>query len=237
MQRQTPGVCIGISSRGKQNVNFSPPTILTFATRLFASYSLPKPHTPAAPVSLSLSSPQTVVAAATAAAAASATSGSLYSPPSSSWRALGLYLHAAPRVLQQLLQSEQRALRDAETSLLHAFEEKALALKTDILQENQQRQGQEASIVHYCEAEVREREAMESRIVGEVAEQMQRLQNLIQQEKEAREKHLASLLSLIEEVVREVQRDVRREEEERKKSENSLVSLMEQTVDRITSAI
>ncbi|OEH76892.1 hypothetical protein cyc_00152 [Cyclospora cayetanensis] len=98
--------------------------------------------------------------------------------------------------LQQLLQSEQRALRDAETSLLHAFEEKALALKTDILQENQQRQGQEASIVHYCEveipkfrealqAEVREREAMESRIVGEVAEQMQRLQNLIQQEKEA----------------------------------------------------
>eukprot|EP00913_Durusdinium_trenchii_P014541 g13641.t1 len=156
-------------------------------------------------------------------------------------------LSAADLRLQQALETEQQARRDAEAQVLRSFDERTAVLRED---------GAEAALRRYVDVDIpklyeslrdeaQSRETMEDRIVRRASDEINRLQEAILTEKKAREDTEEALLRMMED--RMIHDDSLRchgatvgeeffERADRETTEETLLKLLEETCNKLNTA-
>mmetsp|Transcript_4132 Transcript_4132/g.7586 ORF Transcript_4132/g.7586 Transcript_4132/m.7586 type:complete len:253 (-) Transcript_4132:39-797(-) len=156
-------------------------------------------------------------------------------------------LGAADLRLQNALEAEQQARRDAEAKVLKTFDERTALLREEIAREGRSRAEAEAALRRYVDVDIpklyeslreeaQSRETMEDRIVRRASEEISRLQEAILTEKKAREDTEEALLRMMEDTVAKMRAEIAQERADRETTEETLLKLLEETCNKLNAA-
>eukprot|EP00439_Symbiodinium_sp_Y106_P047730 s356_g6.t1 len=172
-------------------------------------------------------------------------------------------LGAADMRLQQALEAEQQARRDAEAKVLRTFDERTALLREEIAREGRSRAEAEAALRRYVDVDIpklyeslreeaQSRETMEDRIVRRASDEIARLQEAILTEKKAREDTEEALLRMMEDslaccsstfrlfgimdTVAKMRAEIAQERADRETTEETLLKLLEETCNKLNAA-
>lgn len=149
--------------------------------------------------------------------------------------------------LQQILEAEQQASRDAEQQILRAFDEKTDLLQEEIVREGRTREEAHAALCRYVDGDIpqlyenlreeaRSRETMEERIVRRACDEIARLQDAVLAEKRTREETEEELLRMIEETTCKMRAEIAQERAERESTEEKLLDMLDETCNKLNTA-
>lgn len=149
--------------------------------------------------------------------------------------------------LEQALEAEQQARRDAEAKVLRNFDEKTSVLREEIAREGRTRVEAETALRRYVDVDIpklyeslreeaQSRESMEDRIVRRASEEITRLQEAILTEKKAREDTEEALLRMMEDAVAKMRAEIAQERADREATEETLLKLLEETCNKLNAA-
>jgi len=156
-------------------------------------------------------------------------------------------LTAADLRLQQALDAEQQARREAEAKVLKSFEDRTNMLREEIVREGRSRAEAEAALRRYVDVDIpklyenlreeaQSRESMEDRIVRRASDEINRLQEAILTEKKAREDTEEALLRMMEDTVSKMRAEIAQERADRETTEETLLKLLEETCNKLGTA-